>query len=402
MRMKRSVAAAAAAMFITSGLVVASAPAQAKTNFCTVKSVQEAGGMDALVKAAKAEGELNIITVPRDWANYGEAIDIFQKAFGIKINDDNPEGSSAYEIQTIKTAPASKQPDVVDIGISVLPDALGIGRKNLFTPYKVVNWNDIPSEWKDENGLWYGDYYGVLAISYDGSLSKAPTSIKDLLTDPAFKGSFALTGDPSSSQQALMALFAVAAANGGGVNDIMPGINAIKAAKANGNFVPVTANSANYAAGAYKATITWDFNGPGAIASAKAIGRDLKFVMPSDIALQGTPYLQAINAKAPHCAAARLWEEYLYSQVKGKGSKQITSADLKLSGSKLMSVINGGQNVWVAGAAHPITEAATIKKKTIVDAPAGFAIPKSAKRVAPSPDQQTEQKATVITEWPKL
>jgi len=41
----------------------------------------------------------------------------------------------------------------------------------------------------------------------------------------------------------------------------------------------------------------------------------------------------------------------------------------------------GGQNIWVSGAAHPITEAAMIKKKTIVDAPEGFAIPKTAKRI---------------------
>lgn len=402
MRIKRSVAAAAAAVVMVSGLAVTTAPAQAKVNICTAKSVAEAGGMDALVKAAKAEGALNLITIPRDWANYGEAIDIFSKAFGIKITVDNPEGSSAYEIQTIKTAPAAKQPDVVDIGISVLPDALGIGRKNLFTPYKVENWKDIPTQWKDENGLWYGDYYGVLAISYDASLPKAPKSIKDLLTDPAFKGSFALTGDPSSSQQALMALFAIAGVSGGSANNIMPGITAVKAAKENGNFVPVNANSANFAAGAYKTTITWDFNGPGSIAGAKTIGRDVKFVMPSDVALEGTPYLQAVNAKAPHCAAARLWEEYLYSQVIGKSSKQITAADKKLSGSKLMAKIMGGQNVFVAGAAHPITEAAMIKKKSIVDAPEGFAIPKTAKRIAPSPDQQTDQKAVVVTEWPKL
>jgi hypothetical protein len=67
-----------------------------------------------------------------------------------------------------------------------------------------------------------------------------------------------------------------------------------------------------------------------------------------------------------------------------------------------MNLIMGGQNIWVAGAAHPITEAAMIKKKTIVAAPEGFAIPKSAKRIAPDPDQQTAQKAIVITEWPKL
>jgi putative spermidine/putrescine transport system substrate-binding protein len=402
MRAKRLVIAAISAAILASGLVVATAPAQAAINYCTVQNLQQAGGMDALVKAAKAEKELNIITVPRDWANYGEAIDLFTKAFGIKINDDNPEGSSAYEIQTIKTAPAAKQPDVVDIGVSVLPDALGIGRKALFAPYKVATWNDIPAEWKDSNGLWYGDYYGLMAISYDASLPKAPTSIKALLTDPAFKGAFALSGDPTSSQQALMGLFAIAAANGGSATNILPGIEALKAAKAAGNFVSVIGNSANYAAGAYKATITWDFNGPGAIASSAAAGKPLKFVIPSDVALQGTPYLQAINTKAPHCAAARLWEEFLYSQNIGKGSKDITAADKKLSGSKLFKLIMGGQNIWVAGAAHPITEAAMIKKKTIVDAPEGFAVPKTAKRVAPSPDQQTDQKAIVVAEWPKL
>ncbi len=402
MRKKHLVAATVAAATLISGFATIATPAQAAVNFCKVTDLKQAGGFDALVKAAKAEKELNIITVPRNWANYGEAIDLFTKAFGIKINDDNPEGSSAYEIQTIKTAPAAKQPDVVDIGISVLPDALGIGRKNLFTPYKVATWNDIPAEWKDSTGLWYGDYYGVMAISYDASLSKAPTSIKDLLTDPAFKGAFALSGDPTGSQQALMGLFAIAAASGGSADNILPGIEAVKAAKANGNFVSVIGNSANFAAGAYKATITWDFNGPGSIEGAKSIGKTVKFVMPSDVALQGTPYLQAINAKAPHCAAARLWEEFLYSQKIGKLSKDITAADKKLSGSKLMNLIMGGQNIWVSGAAHPITEAAMIKKKTIVNAPEGFAIPKSAKRIAPSPDQQTDQKAVVVTEWPKL
>ena len=154
MRAKRLVVAATSAAILVSGLVVTTAPAQAASKICTATDLKSAGGMDALVKAAKAEGELNIITVPRDWANYGEAIDIFTKAFGIKINDDNPEGSSAYEIQTIKTVKdPMKQPDAVDIGISVLPDALGIGRKSLFTPYKVATWNDIPSVWKDSNGL---------------------------------------------------------------------------------------------------------------------------------------------------------------------------------------------------------------------------------------------------------
>src|SRR5262249_22600247 len=35
-------------------------------------SVADFGGMDALIAAAKKEGKLNVITLPPDWANYGE------------------------------------------------------------------------------------------------------------------------------------------------------------------------------------------------------------------------------------------------------------------------------------------------------------------------------------------
>ena len=402
MRNSRLVAATIAAVTAISGLIAVSAPAQAATDFCKVQNLAQAGGMDALVKAAKKEKELNLIAIPRDWANYGEAIDLYSKAFGIKINSENPGASSAQEIQAIKTAPASKQPDVVDIGISVLPDALGIGRKPLFAPYKVATWNDIPSEWKDSTGLWYGDYYGVLAISYDASIPKAPKSIKEILTDPAYKGMFAMGGDPTGSQQALLTLFAISAAFGGSATNLKPGIDALKAAKANGNYVPVLANAANFAAGAYKISIDWDFNGPGTIDTFKKSGVTLKYVVPTDVALQGTPYVQAVNAKAPHCAAARLWQEFLYSQNKGKLTKDLTAADLKLSGSKLMKVIMGGQNIWALGAAHPITEAVMAKKKILVAAPMGFGIPKTAKRVEPTSDQQVAQREFIATEWPKL
>jgi hypothetical protein len=36
------------------------------------------GDSDPLVKAAQAEGQLTVIALPRDWCNYGEAIDAFK------------------------------------------------------------------------------------------------------------------------------------------------------------------------------------------------------------------------------------------------------------------------------------------------------------------------------------
>ncbi|HEX6854741.1 MAG TPA: ABC transporter substrate-binding protein, partial [Streptosporangiaceae bacterium] len=60
------------------------------------------GGMNGLVKAAKAEGELNVITLPANWANYGNIMKDFTAKYGIKINDANPDGSSQDEINAME------------------------------------------------------------------------------------------------------------------------------------------------------------------------------------------------------------------------------------------------------------------------------------------------------------
>ena len=401
MRIKRATAAAMAAISVLGLTLMVEAPAQAKTNFCTVQNLTQAGGMDALVAAAKAEGKLNVITIARDWANYGEALDLFSKAFGIKISNDNPDGSSAYEIQTIKTAPASKQPDVVDIGATHTVEAVDIQGRSIFTPYKVATWGDITPVWKEVNGLWYGDYQGTISIAYDSTVTPAPTKISDL-SNPAYKGMVALGGDPSGATEAFMSVFAASIAKGGSVDDIKPGIEFFRALKKSGNFVTVTATGANLAAGAYKIALSWSFNGPGAITSAATVGKNLKYVTPTDALLKGSPYVQAINAKAPHCAAARLWEEFLYSENKGKLTKNITAKDIKLSGFKLFPLLMGGQNIWNLGAAHPITEAAMVKKGTLVPAPAGFGVPMGMKAVSPTLAQQIPQQAILKDMWPSV
>jgi putative spermidine/putrescine transport system substrate-binding protein len=107
---KRSFAAIFAGV-LAIGTISATQVAEAKVDFCKVTDLKSAGGMDALVAAAKKEGKLNLITTPRDWAGYGQMFDIYEKAFGVKITVDNPDGSSQYEIDTMKTAPKSKQPD---------------------------------------------------------------------------------------------------------------------------------------------------------------------------------------------------------------------------------------------------------------------------------------------------
>ncbi|MDT7598420.1 MAG: putative spermidine/putrescine transport system substrate-binding protein, partial [Pseudonocardiales bacterium] len=55
----------------------------APSKLAAATSLQEAGGMDALVAAAKQEGQLNTITLPANWANYGNIIKSFQAKYSI-------------------------------------------------------------------------------------------------------------------------------------------------------------------------------------------------------------------------------------------------------------------------------------------------------------------------------
>ena len=62
------------------------------------------------VAQAKKEGTLNTIALPPDWANYGEIMSTFTKKYGIKISNDNPDGSSAQENQAVRSLKGDPRP----------------------------------------------------------------------------------------------------------------------------------------------------------------------------------------------------------------------------------------------------------------------------------------------------
>ena len=401
MRAKRLVAAATA-VALSAGIIAMTTPATAAVNICQAKNVKEAGGLDNLIKLAKKEGKLALITTPRSWANYGAIHDAYEKAFGVKVTVDNPDGSSQYEIDTMKTAPKSKQPDSIDIGPLVVAQLTPPGSKPLSSPYQVINWKDIPNAAKDPSGLWYGNYGGKLAMVYNATLSPTPTKASDF-TNPAYKGFVGITGNPTSSNQAFMSVLAASIGNGGSKNlsDVSKGLELYKAVKAQAPLVSV--NGTNLASGTAKLGFMWDFNALGIIPAAKAAGLDLKFAYPTDFVLQAPPYINAINVKSPNCANARLWQEFVYSQNQGKTAAQLTAADLKLPGSKLFALMQGGQNYFQQSGADPIMSAAMAKKKVLVPSLLDFKVPASAKIIGPATiaDVLTAREQ-IISQWANL
>ena len=298
-------------------------------------SVADFGGLDGLVAAAKQEGTLNVIALPPDWANYGKMISEFSAKYGIKITSAQPDASSQDEINAANQLKGtSRAPDVFDVGLNI-----ALANTGLFAPYKVQGWNDIPDALKESSGKWFSDYGGYMSIGYDAGKVPAPTSMKDLLK-PAYKGKVALNGDPTQAAAAFNGVVAAALDNGGSADDIAPGVKFFADLKKAGNFLPVDPTPATVESGQTPVVIDWDYLNAGQ--SEKLKGKiDWKVVVPKN-AVVGSYYVQAINKDAPHPAAARLWEEFLFSDE--------------------------GQNIWLAGSARPIRADAMVKAGTIDEA----------------------------------
>jgi putative spermidine/putrescine transport system substrate-binding protein len=365
-KLKIAVAAGMVGTGLTTVALAGGANAATKSvNWSTVKSATAGGGMKALVAAAKKEGHVNVITIPLSgWANYGAIMKDFTKKYGIKINDQNPNGSSAQEITAIETQKGrADAPDVVDVGTNY-----ATSNEKLWAPYKVATWANIPTSAKDASGRWFDDYGGYVAIGCDTTIVKTcPTSFAQL-SNPQYKNEVAINNDPTSASAAFYAVWAASIANGGSFSNITPGINFFATLNKDGNFVP-GGTEATAVAGTTPILVWWDYLQQGVAASVPG----WKSVIPSDGTIAAY-YTQAINKNAPDPAAARLWEEYLYSAT--------------------------GQNLFLQGYARPIELAAmtangTVNKKALAalpPAPAG-------KLTLPTEAQVTAAGATVDSNW---
>ena len=377
-RSKAIIAIAAAGTALLAAACGSSSPSSSgsggsSVNWSTVTHLTATGDTDmaALVKAAEKEGVLNVITLPSNWANYGTIMKDFTAKYHIKINDAIPEGSSGQEITAVQTEKGqSRAPDVVDVGTAFAVEG---ANDHLWAPYEVQTWSDIPANAKDTNGDYYADYGGYVAIGYDPSKVKvAPTSFASL-TNPAYKNMIGLNNSPTTAGAAFAAVYAAALANGGSYSNIVPGIKYFAHLKAIGNFVPTAIGGPTTVQnGTTPILIWWDY----LLASeVSPVVKGFKIVIPSDSSF-ASYYDQAISATAPDPAAARLWEEYLYSTT--------------------------GQNLWLQGFARPI-ELPTLISSGTVDQTALAALPKAPAGALtfPTQSQDAAAEAAVTADWAK-
>jgi putative spermidine/putrescine transport system substrate-binding protein len=372
--MKKSLlAVSAASALVLSGLIACAPPQKENAGGETdsgvkvseAKSAADFGGMDALVAAAKKEGELNVIALPPDWANYGAIIKAFSDKYGIKVNSAQPDAASQDEINAANQQKGkSSAPDVFDLGQSV-----ALANTAMFAPYKVATFDDIPAAFKDADGAWVNDYGGYMSIGFDSSKVPPVTNVNDLLK-PEYKGKVALNGDPTQAGAAFSGVLMVALSQGGSVDDIAPGVEFFRKLKAAGNFLPVDPTPATIESGQTPVVLDWNYLN----AAETAKMPSWQVVVPQNAVVAGY-YYQAINKDAPHPAAARLWQEFLYSDE--------------------------GQNLFAAGGVRPVRadqmlhagtiDKAVVSKIPVIDGPVSV----------PSPDQTEKATKYLSDNWAK-
>ena len=334
----------------------------------TATSAAALGGMSKLVDAAKKEGKLNVIALPPDWANYAAIIKAFEAEYGITVTSAQPDATSQDEITAAKQLKGTpRAPDVFDLG-----SAVALANTGTFASYKVAGWAGVPNDLKAADGKWVADYGGYMAIGYDAKKVPAPHSVSDLLK-PAYKGKVALNGDPTQAGAGFAGVQMAAVERGGSPANVKPGVDFFADLKKAGNFLPVDPTPATISSGQTPVVIDWDYTNAAQTDALK--GKvDWKVVVPGKSVIAAY-YSQAINAQAPHPAAARLWQEFVMSDA--------------------------GQNLYLKGYARP-SRTDAMRKAGTLDATAYAKLPKvSGKPVQPAEDQNQQATAYLSKHWSK-
>ncbi len=310
-------AAAATIAFVGASTASATTVPPGTESSGTAAGASAAGGDAAAViadlyAAAKEEGRVNLIALPDDWANYKGILQSFEDKFpGVEDQPvQTPEASSAEELAAVDAQRGTEtMPDSIDVGPTFALQAVADG---IWDPYKPTTWDEIPDNLKDPDGNWVGAYYGIMSIGVNTTLvENVPTSFADL-NDPQYAGMVSLNGDPQSAGAAFAGVMAASLANGGSLDDIMPGIQYFADLKAAGVWNPLQASDATIQSGDTPIVIDWTYNQLGHTQAASDGGYEWTSFVPSD-GVYGSYYAQGVVADSPHPNAARLWIEHILS-----------------------------------------------------------------------------------------
>ena len=263
--------------------------------------------LKTLEAAAKAEGAVNSVGMPDDWANWKGTWDDLAKLYGLKHIDTDM--SSAQEIAKFAAEKDNASADIGDVGAAFGPIAVA---KGVTQPYKPTTWDQVPDWAKDKEGHWALAYTGTIAFIVNKKLlhgSDVPTKWADL-KDGKYKVTI---GDVSTAAQAANGVLAAAIAMKGDETNVAPGLQLFTELAKQKRLGINNPSIQSMEKGEVEVGVVWDFNGLSY--KAKMTNPDDYVVLiPSDGSVI-SGYTTIINKYAKHPNAAKLAREYIFSDA---------------------------------------------------------------------------------------
>ncbi|MDB6145124.1 MAG: transporter substrate-binding protein [Pseudomonas sp.] len=273
---------------------------------CTAAMAADAD-LSTLEAAAKAEGAVNSVGMPDDWANWKGTWEDLATKYGLKHIDTDM--SSAQEVAKFAAEKDNASADIGDVGAAFGPIAV---KQGVTQPYKPSTWAEVPDWAKDKDGNWALAYTGTIAFIVNKKLlhgSDAPKSWKDLESGK-YKVSI---GDVSTAAQAANGVLAAAIANGGDEKNLKPALELFAKIAKQGRLGLANPTIATMEKGEIEVGIVWDFNGL-SYRAKMTNPDDYEVLIPSDGSVI-SGYTTIINKYAKHPNAAKLAREYIFSDA---------------------------------------------------------------------------------------
>ena len=271
---------------------------------------QNSKSLDDIIEDAKAEGDVQSVGMPDNWADWASLWKNLKDNYGITHTD--ADMSSAEELQMFTTEGENGTKDIGDVGMGFTQQVID---EDLTQGYKTSYWDSVPDWAKGEDGKWMIAYTGATTFLSNKTLldqdgESVPTSWDDIKN-----GSYKVAIGDINGGNAQAAIIASNFALGGDLDNLDPAFEFWTQMAEDGRINTLDITQQNFETGEVQVGVVWSFTG---VPYSKNItDYDMEATVPTDGSIQ-SGYASVINKYAPHPNAAALAREVMFSD-EGQG-----------------------------------------------------------------------------------
>ncbi len=317
--MKKSgrIAAVTASALIVAMVAAGCGGSSSTASTAETKAAAESSGedlnsksLDDIIEDAKAEGDVQSVGMPDNWADWASLWKNLKDNYGITHTD--ADMSSAEELQMFTTEGENGTKDIGDVGMGFTQQVID---EDLTQGYKTSYWDSVPDWAKGEDGKWMIAYTGATTFLSNKTLldqdgESVPTSWDDIKN-----GSYKVAIGDINGGNAQAAIIASNFALGGDLDNLDPAFEFWTQMAEDGRINTLDITQQNFETGEVQVGVVWSFTG---VPYSKNItDYDMEATVPTDGSIQ-SGYASVINKYAPHPNAAALAREVMFSD-EGQG-----------------------------------------------------------------------------------